>query len=99
MEDGRPGAFNLIGVIFPALCVMVLSTNVFVCSAIFWSVIFYAGVYTLRINDMPLSGLRIQAFADCVGLIRLAVFCHCRFYSHAAHQSGGHTRAYHAASL
>ena len=28
-DDGRPGAFNLIGVIFPALCAMVLSTNVF----------------------------------------------------------------------
>ena len=34
-EDGRPGAFNLIGVIFPALCVMVLSTNVFVFCC-FW---------------------------------------------------------------
>ena len=59
-EDGRPGAFNLIGVIFPALCVMVLSTNVFVFLLLLLAVIFYAGVYTLRINDMPLSGLRIR---------------------------------------
>jgi transglutaminase-like putative cysteine protease len=59
-EDGRPGAFNLIGVIFPALCVMVLSTNVFVFLLLLVAVIFYAGVYTLRINDMPLSGLRIR---------------------------------------
>ena len=58
--DGRPGAFNLIGVIFPALCVMVLSTNVFVFLLLLLAVIFYAGVYTLRINDMPLSGLRIR---------------------------------------
>lgn len=60
MDDGRPGAFNLIGVVFPALCVMVLSTNVFVFLLLLVSVIFYAGVYTLRINDMPLSGLRIR---------------------------------------
>jgi transglutaminase-like putative cysteine protease len=59
-EDGRPGAFNLIGVIFPALCVMVLSTDVFVFLFLLVAVIFYAGVYTLRINDMPLSGLRIR---------------------------------------
>ena len=59
-EDGRPGAFNLIGVIFPALCVMVLSTNVFFFLLLLVAVIFYAGVYTLRINDMPLSGLRIR---------------------------------------
>ena len=59
-EEGRPGAFNLIGVIFPALCVMVLSTNVFVFLLLLLAVIFYAGVYTLRINDMPLSGLRIR---------------------------------------
>ena len=59
-EDGRPGAFNLIGVIFPALCVMVLSTNVFVFLMVLLTVIFYAGVYTLRINDMPLSGLRVR---------------------------------------
>jgi protein-glutamine gamma-glutamyltransferase len=60
MEDGRPGAFNLIGVIFPALCVMVLSANVFVFLLLLVAVIFYAGVFTLRINDMPLSGLRIR---------------------------------------
>ena len=59
-KTGRPGAFNLIGVIFPALCVMVLSTNVFVFLLLLVTVIFYAGVYTLRINDMPLSGLRIR---------------------------------------
>ncbi len=59
-EEGRPGAFNLIGVIFPALCVMVMSTNVFVFLLLLLAVIFYAGVYTLRINDMPLSGLRIR---------------------------------------
>ena len=60
MEDGRPGAFNLIGVIFPALCVMVLSANVFVFLLLLVAVIFYAGVFTLRINNMPLSGLRIR---------------------------------------
>ena len=32
-EDGRPGAFNLIGVIFPALCVMVLSQCVRIFAA------------------------------------------------------------------
>ncbi|MCH1541951.1 MAG: DUF3488 and DUF4129 domain-containing transglutaminase family protein [Alphaproteobacteria bacterium] len=68
MEDGRPGAFNLIGVIFPALCVMVLSTNVFVFLLLLVAVIFYAGVYTLRINDMPLSGLRIRLLPIVVAL-------------------------------
>lgn len=67
-EDGRPGAFNLIGVIFPALCVMVLSTNVFVFLLLLVTVIFYAGVYTLRINDMPLSGLRIRLLPIVVAL-------------------------------
>ena len=59
-DDGRPGAFNIIGVIFPALCVMVLSANVFVFLLLLVSVIFYIGVFTLRINGMPLSGLRIR---------------------------------------
>tara|TARA_B110000971_G_C20036372_1_gene514460 strand:+ start:3224 stop:5251 length:2028 start_codon:yes stop_codon:yes gene_type:complete len=59
-EDGRPGAFNIIGLIFPALCVMVLSANVFVFLLLLVSVIFYIGVFTLRINGMPLSGLRIR---------------------------------------
>ena len=68
MEDGRPGAFNLIGVIFPALCVMVLSTNVFLFLLLLVAVIFYAGVYTLRINDMPLSGLRIRLLPIVVAL-------------------------------
>lgn len=67
-EDGRPGAFNLIGVIFPALCVMVLSSNVFVFLLLLVSVIFYTGVYTLRINDMPLSGLRIRLLPIIVAL-------------------------------
>ncbi|MBT7642443.1 MAG: DUF3488 domain-containing protein [Rhodobiaceae bacterium] len=58
--DGRPGAFNIIGVIFPALCVMVLSANVFMFLLLLVSVIFYIGVFTLRINGMPLSGLRIR---------------------------------------
>ncbi len=68
MEDGRPGAFNLIGVIFPALCVMVLSANVFVFLLLLVAVVFYAGVFTLRINDMPLSGLRIRLLPIIVAL-------------------------------
>lgn len=67
-DDGRPGAFNLIGVIFPALCVMVLSTNVFIFLLLLVSVIFYTGVYTLRINGMPLSGLRIRLLPIVVAL-------------------------------
>ena len=67
-EDGRPGAFNLVGVIFPALCVMVLSTNVFIFLLLLVSVIFYTGVYTLRINGMPLSGLRIRLLPIIVAL-------------------------------
>lgn len=67
-DDGRPGAFNLIGVIFPALCAMVLSTNVFLFLFLLVSVIFYTGVFTLRINDMPLSGLRIRLLPIVVAL-------------------------------
>lgn len=67
-DDGRPGAFNIIGVIFPALCAMVLSTNVFLFLFLLVSVIFYTGVYTLRINDMPLSGLRIRLLPIVVAL-------------------------------
>ena len=67
-DDGRPGAFNLVGVIFPALCVMVLSTNVFIFLLLLVSVIFYTGVYTLRINGMPLSGLRIRLLPIIVAL-------------------------------
>ena len=37
---GVPGAFNLIGVIFSALCAMVLSTNVFLFLFLLVSVIF-----------------------------------------------------------
>ena len=67
-EDGRPGAFNIIGVLFPALCVMVLSANVFVFLLLLVSVIFYIGVFTLRINNMPLSGLRIRLLPIVVAL-------------------------------
>lgn len=67
-DDGRPGAFNLIGVIFPALCAMVLSSNVFLFLLLLVSVIFYTGVFTLRINKMPLSGLRIRLLPIIVAL-------------------------------
>ena len=67
-DDGRPGAFNLIGVIFPALCAMVLSSNVFLFLLLLVSVIFYTGVFTLRINNMPLSGLRIRLLPIIVAL-------------------------------
>ena len=66
-EDGGPVPL-IFGVIFPALCVMVLSTNVFVFLLLLVTVIFYAGVYTLRINDMPLSGLRIRLLPIVVAL-------------------------------
>ena len=59
-EDGRPGAFNLVGVIFSALCVMVLSNGIFIFLMLLVSVILYTGIMTLRINRMPLSGLRIR---------------------------------------
>ena len=67
-DDGRPNAFNIIGVIFPALCVMVISSNVFVFLLLLVSVIFYVGVFTLRINGMPLSGLRIRLLPIIVAL-------------------------------
>lgn len=67
-DDGRPGAFNLIGVIFPALCAMVLSSNVFLFLLLLVSVIFYTGVFTLRINKMPLSGLRIRLLPIIIAL-------------------------------
>lgn len=67
-QDGRPGAFNLIGVIFPALCVMVLSTNVFIFLLLLVSVIFYTGVFTLRMNHMPLSGLRVRLLPIMIAL-------------------------------
>lgn len=67
-DDGRPGGFNLIGVIFPALCAMVLSTNVFLFLLLLVSVILYTGVYTLRINQMPLSGLRVRLLPIIVAL-------------------------------
>ena len=85
-DDGRPGAFNLIGVIFPALCAMVLSTNVFLFLFLLVSVIFYTGVFTLRINDMPLSGLRIRLLPIVVALSGALFFCRCRFCFDAAYQ-------------
>lgn len=61
-EDGRPGAFNLVGIIFPALCALVLSSNIFLFLLLVVSVTLYVGVLTLRINRMPLSGLRLRLF-------------------------------------
>ena len=66
--DGRPGAFNLVGVIFSALCVMVLSNGIFVFLMLLVSVILYTGIMTLRINRMPLSGLRIRLLPIVVAL-------------------------------
>lgn len=59
-DDGRPGAFNLVGIIFPALCALVLSSNIFLFLLLVVSVTLYVGVLTLRLNRMPLSGLRIR---------------------------------------
>lgn len=59
-DDGRPGAFNFVGIIFPALCALVLSSNIFLFLLLVVSVTIYVGVLTLRLNRMPLSGLRIR---------------------------------------
>ncbi len=67
-DDGRPGAFTFIGVFFPALCVMVLSTNILVFLVLLVSLIFSTGVCTLRMNNMPLSGLRVRWLPILMGL-------------------------------
>lgn len=66
--DGRPGGFNLIGVVFPALSAMVLSSNIFLFLLLLVSVILYTGILTLRINRMPLAGLRIRLLPIIVAL-------------------------------
>lgn len=67
-DDGLPGAFNLIGVVFPALSAMVLSTSVVLFFLLLASVILYTGILTLRFNRMPLSGLRIRLLPIIVAL-------------------------------
>ncbi|MGC6471425.1 MAG: transglutaminaseTgpA domain-containing protein [Parvibaculales bacterium] len=59
-KNGRPNPFNLLTVVFPALCVMVLSVNLLVFVLMLVSTAFYIGVFVLRYNRMPLSGLRIR---------------------------------------
>lgn len=59
-RTGRPNPFNLLTVVFPALCVMVLSVNLLVFVLMLVSTAFYIGVFVLRFNHMPLSGLRIR---------------------------------------
>ncbi|MGC6475410.1 MAG: transglutaminaseTgpA domain-containing protein [Parvibaculales bacterium] len=59
-KAGLPNPFNLLGVIFSALCVMVLSVNLLVFVLMLVSCAFYIGVFVLRHNRMPLSGLRIR---------------------------------------
>ncbi len=59
-KTGRANPFNLLSVMFPALCVMVLSVDLLVFVLMLASTAFYIGVFVLRFNQMPLSGLRIR---------------------------------------
>ena len=60
LQDGRPSGFNLVGVVFPALSALVLGNNIFLFVLLLVSVIFYTGILTLRLNNMPLAGLSIR---------------------------------------
>ena len=57
---GLPNPFNLLAVIFSALCVMVLSAQLLLFVLILVSVVFYIAIFILRFNRMPLSGLRLR---------------------------------------
>ena len=58
--DGRPSGFSLVGVVFPSFCALVLANNIFLFVLLLVSVIFYAGILTLRLNNMPLSNLSVR---------------------------------------
>lgn len=77
--QGRPKAFNLLGIIFPALCVMVLSAELFLFVLLLVCVTLYTGLFVLRFNNIPLADLRIRLLPLFVGfsiafLIAIVIF-------------------------
>ena len=77
--QGRPKAFNLLGIIFPALCVMVLSAELFLFVLLLVCVTLYTGLFVLRFNDIPLADFRIRLLPLFVGfsvafLIAIVIF-------------------------
>ncbi len=59
-RSGRPSPFAVLGVVFPALCAIALSSSLMLFVLMLVSVGLYLGIFVLRYNNMPLSGLRIR---------------------------------------
>ena len=59
-RSGRPNPFAVLGVVFPALCAIALSSSLMLFVLMVVSVGLYLGLFVLRYNNMPLSGLRVR---------------------------------------
>ena len=59
-QSGRPNPFAVLGVVFPALCAIALSSSLMLFVLMLMSVGLYLGLFVLRYNNMPLSGLRVR---------------------------------------